>query len=94
MKIVHVKTHEAVKFGNSQEFNFYNFATIPGRKTVDIVLNKELNCIELKTELDHVLIPMVNIAFMKLDNKAHQDKQEAKKKPKPSSKPSDIKRPR
>ncbi len=97
MKIIHIKTHESVIFGKTQQQNFFN-KDVPGRGRVEMVLKPEIACVEMKNEIDHVLIPVVNIAFMKLATEASKAKESAKakeaSKPKTNTKPSDIKKPR
>lgn len=89
MKIIHVRTHENVILDGNLENNFMD-TDRNRRPATTIELIKELNCVQISSNTDSALVPMVNIAFMKLESpysvlKEEEAKAEAAK---PKSNPS------
>ena len=96
-KIIFVSTHENVNFEKKYQSHFSSEKR-PGRSSVEITLLADLQCVEVKNENDRVIIPLVNIAFLKLESKISKEKAEADKKeaakPKNNPKLNPIKKPK
>ncbi len=97
MKIIHVRTHENVVLDGNLENNFMAINR-NRRPSTKMQLIKELNCIEISSEKDSVLVPMVNIAFIKVESPYSLEKEAAAKaeaaKPKSNPKLNTVKKPR
>ena len=97
MKIINVRTHEAVTLGKKLDTNFtaYNRGN---RKAVEIELLPELMAVQISSQEDCVIVPLVNIAFLKPETKYSRKKEEAAKKeaekPKVNPKESKVSKPR
>lgn len=94
-RIKAVTTYQSVIFEKKNETHF---TTLPvaGKPTIELKFVKELMAIEIKSDKDHVLIPLTNIGaiylWTKEDDKYLERKEEAKN-VKTGVKAEDIKRP-
>lgn len=61
MKVRAIKTYQAVTFEKRTE-TFFTSIENGAKKTVQMQIRPELMCVEVKTELDHVLIPFTNVS--------------------------------
>ena len=95
--VVHMKVHQAVNFEKSL-VSYFSAIGGPGRTAAKMTILGDSQCVLVEGPKDRVLVPFVNVAFMKLDSLATQEKKKADekeaKKPKSSVKSQDIKRPR
>lgn len=96
MKIRAIKTYQAVTFNKANETSFTTLQ-IRNKLPVEFKFLKEMNAIEVKNDLDHVIIPMANIAAIYVwteEKKKEVAKNKEDLKPKKSTlRASDIKRP-
>lgn len=94
--VVAISLHQAVRFDGQLVTNFTDMNTrYKHRAKMTIV--PELSCMLIESESDRALVPFVNIAYIKLDSKSHQEQQQfAEKEATKTStlKSSDIKRPK
>ena len=97
MKIIFARTYENVQFQGKYQNHFSEDAR-PGHAAVSITLHEEINCIEVNSSTDSALIPLVNIAFMKLDSPLAETKraEAAAEEAKPKNNPvlNTVKKPR
>lgn len=61
MKIKAIKTYQAVTFEKRTE-TFFTSIENGAKKTVEMQIRPELMCVEIKTALDHVLVPFTNVS--------------------------------
>ena len=96
-KIIHMKVHQAVNFEKAL-VSYFSENPGPGRTGAKMTIVDNLQAVLVEGPTDRALVPFVNIAFMKLDSKASQEKEKADKKeaakPKSTVKSHEIKRPR
>lgn len=96
-KIVFVRTHENVNFEKTYQ-NHFSTEKRPGRSQVQINLIPELQCVQIHNDQDSVVVPLVNIAFLKLEGKLIIDSRKAAAeeaaKPKSTIKSHQIKKPK
>jgi len=97
MKITHIRTHENVVLNDKLENNFMN-TDRNRRPATKMTLLQELNCVQLESGKDIALVPMVNIAFIKLESPFSIAKEEAiakeAAKPKSNAALNKVKKPR
>lgn len=94
--IIHMRVHQAVNFEKCLVSYFSNVGA-PGKSKAKMTI-LDSQCVLVEGPTDRVLVPFVNVAFMKLESKAalkkiKDDEREAAK-PKSTLKSQDIKRPR
>lgn len=77
-KIIHVKVHEAVNF---EKALVTYFSTIggPGRTAAKMTLLKDIQCILVEGPKDRAIVPLVNIAYIKIESDLSKEKEEKKK---------------
>lgn len=96
-KITQIRLHQALIFGGKQE-TWFSSEDVRGRVRVDFEFVPELQCIYVSNHSDKALVPLVNIAFMKLETEESKKKLEEVKaeqaKPKSTNKSHQIKRPK
>ena len=94
MKILELKLHESCKIGKSQEYHYYAY-NVGKRTVVEFELDKELGGVYISGAGDKVFIPMVNIAYLKLEDARREKKvKEAEKSAKATRSTSPAKKPR
>lgn len=90
-----VRVYQAVQFEKRQE-TFFSTRTNPNtkKKGVIIKINKEYNAIEIKSAVDHVMVPFTNVSCVYFKSEIKKEQIEQSKKA-VSSNPNnkDIKRP-
>lgn len=96
MKIRSIKVYQSVNFEKSVH-TYFSSETIPSKPAVELSMQDKLQCVEVKSKNDHVLIPLTNIAAIYLWNEVTNEKEarkaiEAKKLSTGGEK--DLKRPR
>lgn len=96
-RITQIRLHQALIFGGKQE-TWFSSENVRGRIRVDFEIVPELQSIYVSNNTDKALVPLVNIAFMKLETVESKKKVEELNKeiskPKTNIKSKDIKRPR
>lgn len=96
-KLTHMRVHQAVSFEKGL-VSFFSSQGGPNRAAAKMTILENLQAVLCEGPTDKVLVPMVNVAFIKLETEAEKKKQkEAEKeanKPKSTLKAQDIKRPR
>lgn len=96
MKIKAVKLAQAQAFEKRTE-NYFTIITVPGRPKISIEFIKDLGMIDIKSSLDHIMIPLSNIGGIYMwteKDSAHEEFKEAEKNKEFGTKPSKIKRPK
>ena len=91
-----IRTYQAVTF-ERKSVTFFTLHQLPGKPIIKLKYLKDMNAIEIKSDKDHVLVPVTNVSAMYLwtdvDNETVEHKvTESKKKFK--IKASEIKRPK
>ena len=61
MKIRAIKTYQSVTFEKRSE-NFFSIVPISGKPAIEINLLKDILAIEVKSDKDHVIIPLTNVS--------------------------------
>lgn len=96
-KIIEMRVHQAVKFEKSL-VTYFTTEGGPGRASASMEILPELSCVLVNGPTDRALVPLVNIAFLKLESISSKAKSAAKKteaeKVKSTLKASDIKKPK
>ena len=77
-KIVHMRVHQAVNFEKTLE-SYFAADPGPGRKAANMTFMPEIQCVLVEGKIDKIIIPFVNIAFLKLETEAYKKIQEEKK---------------
>ena len=78
-KIRMVRAYQAVAFEKQNETTFIVKGT-DRKKPCSIVINTELHGVEIKSDKDHVLIPMTNISCIYFESPQSVKEEEDKKK--------------
>ncbi len=79
MKIIQVRTHESVNLDGKGNTNF-SVEAYSNRPGYEIELIPELTSVQISSESDSVIVPLVNVAFMKTETKYSKAKYQAKEK--------------
>jgi len=96
MKIRAIKTYQSVTFEKRSE-NFFSIIPISGKPAIEINMIKELMAIEVKSDKDHVIIPLTNVSAIHpwiAEDEINAQEREDRKKLKVAVNPNEIKRPR
>lgn len=96
MKIRAIKTYQSVSFEKRAE-NFFSIVPIQGKPAIEINLLPELMAVEVKSNKDHVIIPLTNISAIHpwiAEDDVNEQEREERKKLKVGIAPSEIRRSR
>lgn len=61
LRIKAVKTYQSVTF-ERKSVNYFSIVFIPNQPDLSIELLKDINAVEIKSDKDHVIIPLTNIS--------------------------------
>ena len=96
-KIVHMRVHQVVNFEGSL-VSYFSSVGGPGRTAAKMTLLPEISCVLCEGPKDKALVPLVNVAFLKLESESFQKKQKEIKeeaaKPKNNPKLNKVSKPR
>lgn len=96
MNIRAIKTYQSITFEKRSE-NFFTVVPISGKPPVKITLMKDLAAIEVKSDKDHVIIPLTNVSCIHpwiAEDDVLEAEREARKNLTVGVHPSEIKRPK
>lgn len=93
-KIDAIRCYQSVMFEKTNE-TFFASRQINNRKPLELELIENLNVVSIKSDRDHVLIPLTNVScvYLKSPMKLEQEAKDKKEKDKVGT-PSVIKKPR
>ncbi len=91
-----VKLYQSATFEKRSEVHF-TVLPVTGKPAIQIELLKDIGCVSIKSDIDHILVPLTNIACIYLWNDAANEYVENKKKSdavRGTLREQDIKKPR